>query len=307
MNLFIGLFGFLLLLGSAVAVVVIAQALLCAREVRNPTRRSTGWALARGFAADPGEAGLPFETWTLERPNGIELPVWEIPERTPSPESPILIMLHGWGQSRIEMLGLLDMMLKQGQEDGNDRSFRTIIPELRGHGEASSGSTTLGQEDIEDVKALIEQAGPGKVTLLGFSLGSVTAITVAAEQPESVSAVLALAPYERLLHPIAATLRSRQMPHGLTAKLVTLFATSRENGRRSTSRTASTLTCRLNVFVGAHDRIASPESGRTIAESAPHGTVHVVEDVGHVGLPGACAPLLARHLQEAINEASNDA
>ena len=307
MNLFIGLFGFLLLLGSAAAVVFIAQAILCAREVRNPTRRSTGWALARGFAADPGEAGLPFEAWSLERPNGIELPVWEIPERTPSPESPILIMLHGWGQSRIEMLRLLDMILEQGRQDGIDRSFRTIIPELRGHGEASSGSTTLGQEDIEDVKALIEQAGSGKVTLLGFSLGSVIAITVAAEQPESVSAVLALAPYERLLHPIAATLRSRQMPHGLTAKLVTLFATSRENGRRSTSRTAGTLTCPLDVFVGAHDRIASPESVRTIAEASPHGTLHVVEDVGHVGLPDACACLLARHLQEAINEASNDA
>ena len=306
MNLFIGLLGFLLLLGSAAAVVFVTQAVLCAREVRNPTRRSTGWALARDFAADPGEAGLPFETWTLERPGGIELPVWEIPERTPSPESPILIMLHGWGQSRIEMLRLLDMMLEQRRKDGIERSFRTIIPELRGHGEASSGPTTLGQEDIEDVNALIEQAGPGRVTLLGFSLGSVTAINVAAEQPESVSAVLALAPYERLLHPIAATLRSRQMPHGLTAKLVTRFATSRENGRRSTSRTASALTCRLDVFVGAHDRIATPESGRSIAESAPHGAMHVIDDVGHVGLPEACASLLAQHLQDAISEESTE-
>ena len=306
MTLLIALFGFLLLLGSAAAVVVLAQAVLCAREVRNPPRRSTGWALARGFAADPGEAGLPFETWTLERPNGIELPVWEISEESPSPESPILIMLHGWGQSRIEMLGLLDLMLEQRRQAGHRRSFRTIIPELRGHGESSSGSTTLGQEDIDDVKALIEQAGPGKVALLGFSLGSVTAIGVAAEQRESVSSVLALAPYERLLHPIAATLRSRQMPHGLTAKLVTLFATTRENGRRSTSQTASALTCRLNVFVGAFDRIASPESGRTIAGSAPHGTVHVIEDVGHVGLPVACASLLAQHLQDDIDDASND-
>ena len=305
MNLFIGLLGFLLLLGSAAVVVVVTQAVLCAREVRNPTRRSTGWALARDFAADPGEAGLPFESWTLERPNGIELPVWEIPERTPSPESPILIMLHGWGQSRIEMLRLLDMMLEQLEKDGIERSFRTIIPELRGHGEASPGSTTLGQEDIQDVKALIEQAGPGRVTLLGFSLGSVTAINVAAEQPK-VSAVLALAPYERLLHPIAATLRSRQMPHGLTAKLVTRFATTGENCRRSTSQTASTLTCRLDVFVGAHDRIASPESGRAIVESAPHGAMHVIDDVGHVGLPEACASLLAQHLQDAISEESTE-
>lgn len=301
MNLLLAILGFLLLVGSAAAVVVLAQAILCAREVRNPPRHSVGWALAKGLATDPGEAGLPFDAWTLERPGGIELPVWEIPERNSSSASPILVMLHGWGQSRIEMLALLKMMLQKHHENGYERSFRTLIPELRGHGEASPGPTTLGQEDTEDVKALIERAGEGPVILLGFSLGSVTAINVAASNPDAVNGVLALAPYERLLTPIAATLRSRQMPHGLTAKLVTRFSTTSQNLRRSTAQTARALTCPLRVFVGAHDRIAPPEAGRVIAASAPHGTVQLTEDIGHVGLPEASAGRLADDLHALLH------
>ena len=297
MNLLIAILGFLLLIGSAATVVVLAQALLCSREVRTPPRRSVGWALARGFAPDPSEADLPFDAWTLERPEGVELPVWEIPERLASEESPILIMLHGWGQSRIEMLALLRAVLEKHRENGHDRSFRTLIPELRGHGEASPGPTTLGDEDIEDVRALMERAGSGPVILMGFSLGSVIAINVAANDAHAVQGVIALAPYERLLIPIAATLRSRQMPHGLTAKLVTRFSTTRKNLGRLTSRSARDLKCRLHVFVGAHDRIAPPESGRTIAESAPDGTFHLTENVGHVGLPEASAAMLATSLE----------
>ena len=297
MNLLIAIFGFLLLLASAAIVAVIIQALMCAREVRNPSRRSTGWALARGFAADPGEAGLPFEDWTLERPDGIELPVWEIPEKNPSEEVPILILLHGWGQSRIEMLGLLDIMLKQQRDDGHERNFRTLIPDLRGHGEATPGPTTLGHEDIGDVAALIRRAGSGRVILLGYSLGAVTAINTASIHPDGITSVLALAPYERLLDPISATLRSRELPRGLSAKLVTRFCTTAENIRRSTSRSAAGLGCRLKVFIGAHDRIAPPRTGRAIAESTRRGAIRIIEDAGHVDLPKACASHLARDLR----------
>ena len=303
MNLLLAILGFLLLIGSASAVVFVVQACLCAREVRNPPRRSVGWALARGFASDPGEAELPFEAWTLERTKGIELPVWEIPEETRSSQSPILIMLHGWGQSRIEMLALLTKILEKRRKDGHERSFRTFMPDLRGHGEASSGSTTLGQEDAEDLQALIERAGPGPVILLGFSLGGVTAITLAARRPNQVHGVLALAPYERLLTPIAATLRSRQMPHGLTAKLVTCFSTTGENRRRLTSESASGVTCGLHVFVGGHDRIAPPEVGRAIVDRAPDAILRINEEVGHVGLPEASVEVLADDLETLLRDA----
>ena len=307
MKLLIAILGFLLLLATAAIVAVTLQALMCAREVRNPSRRSTGWALARGFAADPGEAGLPFDDWTLERADGIELPVWEIPAKNPSEESPILILLHGWGQSRIEMLGLLDSILTQQRDDGHERGFRTLIPELRGHGEATSGPTTLGQEDIGDVAALIQRAGPGRVILLGYSLGAVTAINTASIHPDGITSVLALAPYERLLDPISATLRSRELPHGLSAKLVTRFSTTAENLRRSTSRSAAALNCRLRVFIGAHDRIAPPETGRSIAESARRGSIRIIEDAGHVDLPKACASRLAEDLRTDMAAPTKDA
>ncbi len=300
MNHLAPILGFLLLIGSASAVVILVQAILCAREVRKPPRRTVGWALARGLAADPGEAGLPFENWPLDRPDGVELPVWEIPPGKVESESPTLIMLHGWGQSRIEMLALLSLVLKKHHENGHERSFTTLIPELRGHGEASPGPTTLGHDDCEDVRALIERAGAGPVILLGFSLGSVTAINVAAMAPRNVQGVMALAPYERILIPIAATLRSRQMPHGMTAKLVTRLSTTSANLKRRTSWTARELTCPLDVFVGAQDRIAPPEAGRIIADSAPQGSAHIIEEVGHVGLPEACAGKLAETLEELL-------
>ena len=46
-------------------------------EARRPPRHTAGYAVAKGLACDPGDLGLEYEEWMLDRGQGVRLPVWE--------------------------------------------------------------------------------------------------------------------------------------------------------------------------------------------------------------------------------------
>ena len=56
-----GILGLLLLFSIATILAVGGYVLIAAREIRNPVRHSTGWALAKNFPASPNEVQLNFE------------------------------------------------------------------------------------------------------------------------------------------------------------------------------------------------------------------------------------------------------
>ena len=155
------LIGFFTLLLIATAIILVGYITVVAWEISHPARITAGWALAHQWAACPADLGLPFEEWSLERPGGTVIPVWEIPPTTeatgaPPEQQPVtVVVLHGWGRSRIDSLARVGGLLEE--RPGGPRGFRTILPELRGHGDASSGTTTLGSRDIEDVHELLRQ------------------------------------------------------------------------------------------------------------------------------------------------------
>ena len=70
--------GLLVLLAIAFALLLLLLTAMLVHEMRHPPRHTAGYAVARGLAVDPGELGLEFEEWNLERPDGVTQPVWEI-------------------------------------------------------------------------------------------------------------------------------------------------------------------------------------------------------------------------------------
>src|SRR5262245_30121890 len=62
--------GLAVLLATALALLVILLTAMLVREMRRPPRHTAAYALKRGMATDPGELGLAFQEWMLDRPDG---------------------------------------------------------------------------------------------------------------------------------------------------------------------------------------------------------------------------------------------
>ncbi len=120
-------FGLAMLLAIAIVVTVVALTIAVARAALNPPRHTAGYAIARGLPVDPGEAGLSFESWTLDRPDGAKIPVWEIKGRTHAHGNPALtaVFVHDWMASRIDDLATLDTW--------PDLVERIVLYDRRGH------------------------------------------------------------------------------------------------------------------------------------------------------------------------------
>jgi len=277
MNVPWGLFG---LLAFAAMVVAVAVLLLLVRRLRHPPRRTAGWALGRGRPVDPGDLGLPFREDEV-----AGMPCWIVgrDEATLSAaESPTVVLLHGWGRSRRDMLARLEPWLRLG--------YRMAIPDLRGHGDAE-GPSTLGTREIDDVLTLLEALPADAVHLCGHSMGGVIAIHVAARSREAggsgrrlppIAGVVAIAPYERLRIPAIAQFES----NGLGGRWCTgpLLAVLHLLGVReiSTREAAERLETPLLVLHGDADRLCPLDDAERIANAADErGAFIAIEGAGH--------------------------
>lgn len=204
--------GILLLVGLVLAVALLS--LVVVHDAIRPPRHTAGYAVARGLAVDPGELGLEFQEWSLHLSDGAQLPVWEVTGaseagREPGADSrqPALtaIFIHGWGSSRIDMLGQLQPWRRL--------CTRLVLYDLRGHGEASGSKSPLGHGEEKDLRELLDRLGEGPFVLVGHDLGAVIALKALARTvQDQISGVVAYQPYCSIRGPLRRRLRARQCP-----------------------------------------------------------------------------------------------
>jgi hypothetical protein len=165
------LLGLLLLLAIGLATVYLLGLIAVIHTLTRPPRRRAAWAIARGFATDPSEIdttryGLeprPFRTTTAHAA-GHDLSLWELDGQ--DPQGPLVILTHGWNDSRLNALHRLQPIL--------DRSSLTIAWDLPGHGD-STGRAQLGRSESRLLDALIARyhASPTQpIILFGWSMGA---------------------------------------------------------------------------------------------------------------------------------------
>ncbi|MFC1401841.1 MULTISPECIES: alpha/beta fold hydrolase [Streptacidiphilus] len=100
-------------------------------------------------------------------------------------EDPVLLV-HGWGGSGVEWRPLVTAL-------GPGR--RTIVPDLRGHGDSPDPAHGYAPADFAgDLARLLLGLGTGPVTVAGHSMGAQIAVELATAHPESVSRLLLLDP-----------------------------------------------------------------------------------------------------------------
>ena len=300
-----GILGFAFLIASATCVVLALYCLTCMRETRNPKRLSTGWALALSRASEPDQIDPEYTQWALDRPDGTTLPIWEA--RTdhdhPDPPQATLIFIHGWGNGRTHSIERAQALLNALDPESTPPRWRLIFLDLRGHGDASDGPTTLGMAELEDLGALLETLPHDSPRLLvGHSLGAVLAIRSAARWPDEVDGVLALAPYRSIRTPISRTLQMRGLPAGWLAGVIGRLCTSGRFLRVDTVDAAREMTQPLVVISGAEDSICPTDEAKEIADAADHGRFEPVESIRHGDLHRNAPEVLARATTQLLEE-----
>jgi uncharacterized protein len=120
----------------------------------------------------------------LTTEDGVSLGAWYLPSRNGA----AVIMAHGHGENRLQLLPETEALAARG--------FGVLLFDWRAHGESGGELTTRGDRERLDLRAAVDwlssqrDLGSGRVGVLGFSRGATVAIEVAARD-ERVAAVVA--------------------------------------------------------------------------------------------------------------------
>lgn len=266
------------LLALGLVIAILSAAAYAAWMLTHPPRRTYASAVARGRPGDPSELPVPrpYETWSF-RSGALEFPVWDIPGD--SPAGPVIIVTHGWADSRLGALARLPALLPVAS--------RIIAWDLRGHGEAP-GICRLGTSEVDDLAALVDRLGAGPVVLYGASLGGGVSIALAAREAFAprIAAVIAEAPYRMPMTPARRVMHARGLPYRANLPIafwVLGLGFGAGPGWRAFDRArhAERLRCPLLALHGESDRVCPIEDGREIAAAAPGGEIAVIPGGGH--------------------------
>ncbi len=133
---------------------------------------------------NPGVYGLEYEEITIPaRTDGVQIAAWYIPSER---NKKSIILVHGYNNSRTN--GFVDEFVSFASKL-HDAGFSVMMIDLRGHGQSADARSTFGIKERRDVLGAVdwlEGRGyqPGKIGVLGYSLGAGSVIGAAAEEPD---------------------------------------------------------------------------------------------------------------------------
>ena len=159
-----------------------------------------GWKLthpaARALDEYPQAYGLVHENVQFpSRTHDVTLQGWFLPTKA-EPANMTIILSHGYSGNRLEK-GLPALSLVQSLVSAG---YNVLMYDFRNSGESGGALTTVGFLEKQDLLGAIDWVRnhvPGRIGLIGFSMGATTSILAAAEDP-GVSGVVADSPFHQL-------------------------------------------------------------------------------------------------------------
>ncbi|KOU88883.1 hydrolase [Streptomyces sp. XY66] len=141
------------------------------------------------MAGSEGGASAVVQRIDVTGAEGVRLAAWQFREPVPEADPrPGVLLLHG-------LMGRASHWAGTAQWLGERR--RVVALDQRGHGHSdrppagAAQHTTLGREAfVADAEAAVEQLGLAPVTLIGHSMGALTAWQLAARRPDLVEALV---------------------------------------------------------------------------------------------------------------------
>lgn len=213
---------------------------------------------------------------------------------------PAAIVVHGWGGSAADMLPVARPLLDAGLD--------VLLLDARCHGRSDDADLTSMPAFAEDVRAALDwlraqpDVDPGRIVLVGHSVGAGACLLVAARDP-SVAGVVSLASMADPRAFMSRVLR-RRLPGPLTA--AALRFVEHAIGHRFSDfapvRTIGRVRAPVLLLHGARDAtVPVADAYRLKARAGPGTTLVVVPDADHVtveALPGL-EPALRAFLADA--------
>lgn len=216
------------------------------------------------------------------------------------PSRPPLILIHGAGGSFLSWHPYLRRL------DGE--TVYTL--DLPGHGESQGEGSSSIQNYAESVLTFLRQNKIQKPMIVGHSMGSAIALTLALDHPEEFSALALLGAGAKLrVSPMilekakdpatfaeAARLINEYSFHPDTSKDLIRLSTEAMLKLKSQTLLADLLACdsfdvtdrlsaiRLPTLIacGMLDVMTPPKFSKTLAEKIPHAQLHLLEKTGHM-------------------------
>ncbi len=130
---------------------------------------------------NPGVYGLDYEDVALQsRGDATNIAGWYIPS---TENQRAIILVHGYNDSRTR--AFIDEFVPFAAKL-NDAGFSVMMIDLRGHGESGDARFTFGIKERQDVLGAVDWLKargyqPGKIGVLGYSLGAGSIIGAAAD------------------------------------------------------------------------------------------------------------------------------
>jgi fermentation-respiration switch protein FrsA (DUF1100 family) len=145
----------------------------------------------------------------LTASDGVRIAGWYIPAASGVASAPTVVLAHGNGKTKSEMLSWAEPL---------HAAYNLVLFDFRNHGQSSGGVTTLGVQEMRDLRAVVdwleESKSPSSIAVLGVSMGGAAAIDEAAED-ERVAAIILDSTHATLVSALEAQLESRGFPLAL--------------------------------------------------------------------------------------------
>lgn len=134
------------------------------------------------FGAPSLAAPVNQSSWTslkkhVRLTNGVQLAYVELGDREGEP----LLLLHGYTDTSRSWSVMVPHL----------PGYRLLIPDQRGHGDADAPECCYGPSQFAyDAKLFMDALGVDRAVVAGHSMGSMVAMTMAAEYPDRVSSIV---------------------------------------------------------------------------------------------------------------------
>lgn len=265
------------------------------------------YALVAMSAPAAAQPSVDQASWTtlkkeVRLPNGIRLAYVEAGNADGEP----LLLLHGYTDSSRSFSPMVPHLGR----------YRLLIPDQRGHGASEAPECCYGSSQFAyDARLLLDALGVKRAAVAGHSLGSMVAISLAADYPDRVSKIIligstALVPVKRgdWLYDNAAAVKDRLDPATQFAKdwhpanqptpVEPAFAEAvnadlyripghvwrgvmRELSSVPVGRHAADVKAPVLVLSGGKDPLFPTEHHRSLLKAFPQAKAHVFPDLGH--------------------------
>lgn len=218
----------------------------------------------------PEQFGLRYEKISFVTKDGLTLRGWLIP--SPSGDKRTILMCHGWGDNKGELLKQTYFLNEQG-------GFNLVYFDFRSHGESDGEITTIGgleTIDFDAAAAWLREKRPelaGSVGVFGLSMGAAVAVASMPKHADLRCAVVE-SPFSDYRTVITRwAWNNMRVPYWPLVWLTTVILRRRVNDPKidgfNPVESAPRIAPRpLLVIGGEYDRLMTPEDVRKVFAAA---------------------------------------